>query len=82
MKLPIRSEPFDGHHLPPMALHGQHQTGEHRLAVENHRTGAALTQFAPMFGSGVAQVLPQNFQQGLVRGEETSTSSPFSLIRM
>ena len=51
-----RGEPFDGLHLVPVGLHGEHDAGPRRLAVEEHRAGAADAVLAPDMRAGQPQV--------------------------
>jgi hypothetical protein len=66
MKVSIRSEAFYRFHFPSIAFDSQHEAREHGLAVQNNGAGTALSEFAPVFGSGVAQILPKHFQQSFV----------------
>ena len=50
-----RGEPLDGPQRPAVGLHGEHQAGAHRLAVELHRAGAADAVLAADVGAGQAR---------------------------
>src|SRR5690606_1188532 len=50
---------FDRRDLAAVHLRGQHQAGLDHLAVEQYRTGAAHSRFAPALGSGQMQVVAQ-----------------------
>src|SRR5688572_16901914 len=62
---PVR-QALDGFNRLALALKGQHQAGKPRLAVDQHRARAALTELAAVLGAGQIEVLAQDFQQGLV----------------
>src|SRR5438132_9557692 len=63
------SHPLHGLDPPAGAGEPEDQAGEHRAAVQQHRTGAAFAQLAAVLGAGEPEVLPQHFEEGLVRGE-------------
>ena len=46
-----RRQAFDGQNRPAVALEAEHEAGEHRLSVEQHRAGAAFSELAPVFGA-------------------------------
>ena len=50
-----------------VGLHGEHQAGAHRLAVEQHRAGAADAVLAAGMGAGEPELLAQAVEQGLAR---------------
>ena len=62
-------ETFHGLDLTPGQLGRQDQAGEYRLAVQEHRTGAAFAQLASVLGAGQGALFPQHLQQGVVAGE-------------
>src|SRR3989449_1641909 len=62
-------ESFDRDDRPILALEGEDQARELRPAVEQHRAGAALPQFAAVLGPGQAEVLAQDLEERLVRRE-------------
>ncbi len=37
----VEAQPLDGHDVVALGRHGEHQAGEYRLAVHDHRAGAA-----------------------------------------
>src|SRR2546427_209330 len=61
--------PLDRLHPAPGAREAEHQAGEHRTRIHEHRAGAALAQLAAVLRAGEAQVLAQHFEQRLVRCE-------------
>ena len=70
---------LDGDHLPPVGLVGQHQAGVDRLAVEQHRAGAALPGAAAVLGAGEADIVADDLQQGAAAcrpGGDTHRRSP------
>jgi hypothetical protein len=62
MEVPVGYEAFYSRHFPLIALKRQHETGKHGFAVQKNCASAALSQFAPMLGPGVPQVLAKYFQ--------------------
>src|SRR5262245_24549431 len=69
MQLGAAGEAFDGLDAAALALDRQHEAGELRLAVEQHGAGAALAELAAVLGAGEREVLAQDLEQRLVRGE-------------
>ena len=61
--------PLDGLDAAALALEAEHEAREHRLAVHEHRAGAALAELAAVLGARQAQVLAQHLEQRLVRRE-------------
>src|SRR3990170_2256403 len=59
---------LDGEDFRLLELDGKRETGEHRLPVDEHGAGAALAELATVLGPGEPQVLPQDFEKRLVRG--------------
>ena len=58
------SQPFDGDDLGAFQVGHLGQAGTHRLAVDDHRAGAALAfAVAGLLGAGQSQILPQQIQQ-------------------
>ena len=66
---PIGGEPLDRQDGSSRAFEPKNQAGEHGLAVQNHGAGAAFSELATVFRSGMAEILTQDFQQRFVRGE-------------
>ena len=64
--------PFDRLDAAALALDRQHQAGEHRLAVDEHRARAALAELAAVLGAGEVEILAEHLEQGLVRGATTA----------
>src|SRR5262249_1319165 len=62
-----RAEAFDGADRLAVRLHGEHQGGAHRLAVEDHRAGAADAVLAADMGAGLPAVVADRIDQGLAR---------------
>src|SRR4030095_1650337 len=62
--------PFDGRDAAPLDLDGQHEAGEHGLAVHEHGAGAALPELAAVLGPGEPEVLAEHLQEGLVDRRE------------
>ena len=54
-----RRQPLDRRQLAAVGLHGEHQAGAHRLAVEQDRAGAAHAVLAADVGAGQAQLVAQ-----------------------
>ena len=52
-----------------LAFEREHQAGKHRLAVDQHRAGAAFAELAAVLGAGEVEVLAQHLEQRLVRRE-------------
>ena len=67
--MPVLGQPLDRDDLPFHAFQAKGQAGEDRLAVHQHRTGAALPELAAVLGSGQIEVLPEHLQEGLVGGK-------------
>ena len=53
------TDAFDGGHLPPARLRGQHQAGVDQPPVQQHGAGAALADAAAFLGAGQVQVVTQ-----------------------
>src|SRR4029079_10951268 len=47
-------------------IKAEHQAGENRTPVDEHRARTTLAKLTAMLGSGEIQILTQNFQQCLV----------------
>src|SRR5712692_1884391 len=60
---------FDGLNRAALAFEREQQAGELRLAVDQHRAGAAFAELAAVLGAGEAEVLAQQLEQRLVRRE-------------
>jgi hypothetical protein len=69
MQPSIARQSFDGRDGPAGALDAEHETGQHRQAVEEHRAGAALAELASVLRPAEIQVLTKHFEQRLVRRE-------------
>ncbi len=52
-------QPLDGGELVAVGLDRQHQAGAHRLAVDEHRAGAADAVLAADVGAGEAELVAQ-----------------------
>ena len=70
MQVVAQLEPLHGLDRAPLRLGGQHQAGEHRPPVEQHRAGAALAELAAMLGARKLHVLTQHLEQRLVHGQQ------------
>ncbi len=66
MEAAVGGETLDGRDAAPGRFDRQHQARQHRLAIDEHRTGAALTQLAAVFRAGQLQIFAQDFEQRLV----------------
>ena len=62
-----RREAFDGRDLVAVGLHREHQAGPHRLAIEQHRAGAADAVLAAGMGADQEQILAHGVEQRLAR---------------
>ncbi len=69
MQPAIRGEALDRRHSPSVAVRAQHEAGQHRLVVEQHRAGTALTELAAVLGAAQVQIFTQDLEQRLVRRE-------------
>src|SRR5438270_3200488 len=65
----VGREAFDGHDIASAAVDAEHQARQHRLAIEEHRARAALSEFAAVLGACEIQILAQDLEQRLVRIE-------------
>ena len=63
MQLVAVGEALDGADLLAVGLHGEHQAGAHRLAVDDHRAGAADAVLAADMGAGLAAILADGVGQ-------------------
>ena len=61
-----RAEPSGGGDLAPVGLHGQREARVHRLAVEQHRAGAAVSLPAAVLDLDDAQLVAEDVDQRLV----------------
>src|SRR5580693_300292 len=61
-------EPLDGLDRASLGLRRQHQAGEHRPPVEEHRAGPTLAELAAVLGAGQGALLAQHLEQGVVAG--------------
>ena len=67
MKCRALSHAFDALNVASFGIQTQHQARKNCASINQHRTSAALSQFATMFGSGQIQIFTQDFQKSLVR---------------
>ncbi len=58
MQLRAPHHPFHRLDSTTSTLNCQYQTGKYRLAIQQHGTGAALSEFTTMLGTGEAKMLP------------------------
>ena len=63
MQLVAIRQPFDGADLLAIGLHGEHQAGAHRLAVDDDRAGAADAVLAADMGAGLPAILADGVSQ-------------------
>src|SRR5688572_9688793 len=68
MQLRPARQAFHGVDAPSLAFHGKHQAGELRLAIDQHRAGAALAKLAAVLGAREAELFAQHLEKRLVRG--------------
>src|SRR5215510_10362133 len=61
------SQAFDGPDLLAVGLHGEHQAGAHRFAIDNDRASAAHTMLATDMGSRLSAILTDGIGQGTPR---------------
>jgi hypothetical protein len=59
MQLVTLGQPLDGCHLPALGFERKNQAGIDRLAVEQHRTGAALALTTAFFRTRQMQLFAQ-----------------------
>ena len=52
-----------------LALGGQFQATENRLAIDQHGTGATFAQLTAMLGAGETQFFPEHLQQTVMDGK-------------
>ena len=67
MQFVVLRQAFDGANLFARRLHGEHQAGAHRLAVDDHGAGAADAVLAADMGAGLAAVLADGVGQRAAR---------------
>src|SRR3954468_507898 len=67
MQLGATRHAFYGLDRAPFAFEPEQQAGELRLAIDQHRAGAALAELAAMLGTREPEVLAQHLEQRLVR---------------
>src|SRR5512140_2948589 len=60
-------ESFDGADLLACGLHGEHQAGTHRIAVDNYRAGSAHPVLAARIRSGQPAFVAQRVGEGAAR---------------
>ncbi len=60
-------EALDGADPAAIGLHGEHQAGAHRLAVDQHRAGAADAMLAADMRAGLAAVVADRVDQRAAR---------------
>src|SRR5262245_15720135 len=61
------SQAFDGPDFPAVGLHGEHQAGAHRLAIDNNRASAADTMLATDMRSRLSTIFTDGIGQGTPR---------------
>ena len=69
MKLGAFCHAFDRLYFTSFSIETEHQARKNRTAINQHVTGATLTQLAAVLRSGQAEIFTQNFEQRLVRCE-------------
>ncbi len=67
MKLGPLSNPLDRHDVSAFAGQPQHETGKHRLPIEQYGAGAAFPELTAVLRSGQPQIFAQDLQKRLVR---------------
>ena len=63
MQRVVLGEAFDRADLSAVRLHGEHQARAHRLAVDDHRAGAADAVLAADMGAGLPAILADGVGQ-------------------
>ena len=58
-----RSQAFERRDLPALQQHQRRDAGQHRLAVDDHRAGAALAEAAAEFGGVELEIVAQHIEQ-------------------
>src|SRR5262249_61169925 len=61
------SQAFDGPDLFAVGLHGEHQAGAHRFAIDNDCASAAHTMLATDMGSCLSAILTDGIGRGTPR---------------
>ena len=69
MSVTALRQSLDGENFRLLELDRKGETGEHRLSVDEHGAGAALSELAAVLGSGEPQIFSQDFEKRLVRGD-------------
>ena len=72
---------FDGADGAAFRLHGEHQAGADRLAVEQHRAGAADAMLAADMGSGLAAIVTDRVDQRAARIDADGVAAPVDVER-
>jgi len=62
-----RPQTFECRHLLALQEQQRRDAGEHGLAVDHHRAGAALPETAAVFGGVELEVVAQDIEQGRIR---------------
>ena len=62
-----RRQPLDGADRGALRLHRKDQAGTHRLAIQQHRAGAAHPMLAPHMRAGQAAFLADRVEQNAAR---------------
>jgi hypothetical protein len=70
VQLRAAREALDRLYVAAFALQRELEARKHRLAVDQHRAGAALAELAAVLGAGQMELLAQHLEQRLVGGEE------------
>jgi hypothetical protein len=67
IKLAVRRETFDGHHLAAVGLHRKHETASDDLAVDQDATSATDTVLASQMRSGKSDFVTQKIREMYAR---------------
>ena len=79
-QLPVGGrQALDGGDLGAVGLHGEHQAGAHRVAVEQHRARPAHAVLAAEVGAGEGEVLAEDVGQGLAGLDDIRRGAPFTV---
>jgi hypothetical protein len=69
-------KPLDRDDVGALRFHRQHEAGRHRPAVEQHRARAAFPFAAALLRAGQAHLIPQRFEQRMVRSDVERVPPP------
>ena len=78
--LPL-AQPFDGGDRAAFALAAGDEAGADRLAVEQHRAGAAIAGVAADLGAGQAELVAQHGRQPRTAARRPTTGAPLTVKR-